>query len=71
MLYKIKNRYLRNALYFVLCVLLVVPFCASMILYFTSKLIRALAFVLVLKWHSAKDEMRDFLIIKSSLGDGL
>jgi hypothetical protein len=40
-----------------------------MILYFSSKLIRALAFVLVFKWHSAKDEMRDFWTIESSLGD--
>ena len=69
MLYKIKNRYLRNALYFVLCVVLIVPFCASMVLYFSSKLIRALAYLLVFKWHSAKDEMRDFWTIHSSLID--
>lgn len=69
MLYKIKNLYLRNALYFVLLIVLVVPFCASMILYFTSKILRALSYALVFKRYSAKDELRDFWSINTSLID--
>jgi hypothetical protein len=48
---------------------LLVLFALSMILYYLSKLIRALAYILMMHWYSAKDELKEFWIIESNPAD--
>jgi|TARA_R110000796_G_scaffold11688_2_gene39375 hypothetical protein len=58
----IKNKKLRNLTY----IAMLIPLFIGFVLYFASKIIRGLAYLLMFKKQSAKDEIRYFWMITTS-----
>ena len=56
-------------LYPLLYVVLTIPFALFIILYYVSKIIRALAYLCGFKLDSAKQELTDFWSIETTFGD--
>ncbi len=62
--------YVKNIIAFILTtIIFVVMFLPGYFLYFTSKLIRALGYLMIMRPLSAKEELRNFWFIKYVLGD--
>jgi len=60
----------KNIIAFILTtIILVVMFLPGYFLYFTSKLIRALGYLMIMRPLSAKEELRNFWSIEYVLGD--
>ena len=67
---KLNSKIGKYFLYPLLYVVLTIPFALFAILYYSSKIIRGLAYLCLFKLYSAKQELTDFWSIETTFRDG-